>query len=460
MSQFDWLCRKNTVESGTDLHNNQPQFILIGCLGSLHGCSLLLYLTAGVEGQALGLTGSYALGLGPQPRFPRYDSTGQVFYSASPAATPIVHKNNWQRNKWLTTQERERERERERETLSTPFEKTMAPPPGKKRPATAAATKASQPSKKKIRAGVAIKTDPDIRPAAAASSAAAAKKDSPAVLKQKFIDLFSSEECKEKGGISNSDLKQKFGDSYAGLVPIINHLTSESRLVMSKLGKNELFYTLVSAEVATKFSGLDTSARMVYQVIERAGNMGIWTKDIRLQTNIQQQALNKIFKALESRRLIKPVKSVTAKAKKLYMLFDLTPSKELTGGVWYSDLEFDHEFISELRTFVMHCVKRLNGGKGVTLNEIKSKMVQAKVSRIELSVDEVQQLVQTLVYDYIVEETSENDEGEKVYLAARRITTMCDFKWWDVLCPDFHFRSIRFDDGLELGPHEPHYHTA
>jgi DNA-directed RNA polymerase III subunit RPC6 len=35
---------------------------------------------------------------------------------------------------------------------------------------------------------------------------------------------------------------------------------------------------------------------MVYQVIEKAGNLGIWTKDIRTQTNIQQQALNKIFK--------------------------------------------------------------------------------------------------------------------------------------------------------------------
>jgi DNA-directed RNA polymerase III subunit RPC6 len=83
----------------------------------------------------------------------------------------------------------------------------------------------------------------------------------------------------------------------------------------------------VSAEVAQQFQGLDVSAKMVYQVIEKAGNMGIWTKDIRVQTNIQQQALNKIFKVLESRLLIKPVKSVTAKSKKLYMLYKLVPSK-------------------------------------------------------------------------------------------------------------------------------------
>lgn len=328
----------------------------------------------------------------------------------------------------------------------------MAPPTSKKRSAVASS---SQQAAKKIRVGAAIKPDPDGGPVAAA-----AKSDQPQQsLKERFMNLFSEEEY--KGGISNAELKQKFGqDEYKQLADIINNLTKESRLVLSKLGKNELFYTLVSAEVATKFNGLDTSARMVYQVIERAGNMGIWTKDIRLQTNIQQTALNKIFKALESRRLIKPVKSVTAKAKKLYMLYNLTPSKELTGGVWYSDLEFDHEFISELRTFVMHCVKRLNNGKGVTLGEIQGKMIQAKVSRIELSVDEVQQLVQTLVYDYLVEEDSENEKGETLYVAARRVTTMCDFKWWDALDPDFHFRTIRFDDDLVLAPHEPHYHTG
>ena len=142
------------------------------------------------------------------------------------------------------------------------------------------------------------------------------------------------------------------------------------------------------------------------------------------------------------------------------MLYNLQPAKELTGGVWYSDLEFDHEFISELRTFVMHCVKRLNQAKGVTLTEIQAKMTQAKVSRIELSVEEVQQLVQTLVYDNLVEEGGENGNGEMLYLAARRVTSMCEFKWWDALSPDFHFRTIRFDDGLELAPHEPHYHTA
>jgi DNA-directed RNA polymerase III subunit RPC6 len=131
---------------------------------------------------------------------------------------------------------------------------------------------------------------------------------------------------------------------------------------------------------------------------------------------------------LESRRLIKPVKSVTAKAKKLYMLYNLAPAKELTGGPWYTELEFDHEFISELRTFLVHCVRRLNHGRGVTLPEIKEKMIQANVSRVQLSLQEVRQLLHTLALDRLIEDSDVNDQGETLFVATRRVTPMCDFK--------------------------------
>jgi DNA-directed RNA polymerase III subunit RPC6 len=319
-----------------------------------------------------------------------------------------------------------------------------------------AASGPAQKLGKKIRVGsVRIKEDPGT--IAVAGSSKATKES----VRELFVALLS--EPKHKAGAANKVIQEKFRDAgeRAFLAQVINDLSRESRLHMSKSAvDNQLYYTLVAQEVAMKYQGLDVSAKMVLQVIEKAENNGIWTKDIRMQTNIQQQALNKIFKQLEQRRLIKPVKSITAKAKKLYMLYELTPSKELTGGVWYSGLEFDHEFISELRTFVMHCVRRLNGGQGVTLAEIKNKMTQANVSRVELSLDEVKQMVQTLVYDYHIEEGSVNVNGEAGFVAARRVSTMCDFKWWDCLSPDFHFRTIKFEDGVTLGPHELHHHTA
>ena len=285
-------------------------------------------------------------------------------------------------------------------------------------------------------------------------------------LQERFLSMFS-ESAYTSSGVSNSALKAQFGQTdYVRLAPIINSLLADSRLTMSRGGgKNELFYTLVSSETASKFAGLDVSARLVYQVIEKAGNMGIWTKDIKKETNIQNQALNKIFKTLESRRLIKPVKSIAAKAKKLYMLFELTPSTELTGGIWYSDLEFDFGFITELRNFLMQCVRKLNQGRGVTLAEILEKIKQGNISKVHLGLTEVGQIMQTLVYDYAVDtvhpdENDHEDDAQPYYVASRRVATMCDFKMWaDVLAPDFHFRSICFEDGVTLQPHEPHYHS-
>jgi DNA-directed RNA polymerase III subunit RPC6 len=297
-------------------------------------------------------------------------------------------------------------------------------------------------------------------------------------MKERFLNVFTLPEY--KNGISNSALKEMFGEAdYISLAPVINELIGQSRLTMSKINTSninnstgssshngattELYYQLVSNEIAAKFYGLDVAARLVYQVIERAGNLGIWTKDIRIQTNIQQQALNKIFKLLESRQLIKPVKSVVAKSKKLYMIYNLTPSKELTGGIWYSDLEFDHEFINELRIFLLQCIKRMNNGNGITLQQIIDKIHMAQISRVELSSSDVMQLIQTLIYDFMVEEittsTLSNGTDDTRYIAARKVTPLCEFNWWEVLDNDFHYRNIRFEDSITLSAQELHYHT-
>ena len=344
------------------------------------------------------------------------------------------------------------------------------PPASRKRPPTVAS---SRPAGKRIRsAAVRVKPDPAGSSAGTAGASSSTTATASSInsakdkLRQRFLALFSEPPYKDDG-ISNKTLKSKFPNEQPLLVQIINELLGESRLMMSKgtsvnsIETNEHFYTLVAEEVAQKYQGLDVSARMVLQVIEKAGDYGIWTRDIRMATNIQQQALNKIFKSLEQRSLIKPVKSVAAKTKKLYMLYELTPRKELTGGVWYSGLDFDHEFISELRTFVIHCIHRINGGQGVTLNEIKQKMTQANVSRVELGQEEIQQLISTLIYDYKIEESPTLSKGGDIlYIVSRRVTSMCDFKWWDCSDPDFHFRPIQFEDGVRLGPHEPHHHTG
>lgn len=54
--------------------------------------------------------------------------------------------------------------------------------------------------------------------------------------------------------------------------------------------------------------------------------------------------------------MIKSVRSVVSKSKKLYVLFDVVPAKSVTGGPWYSDQEFDHEFVATLSDFIVNNV--------------------------------------------------------------------------------------------------------
>lgn len=62
--------------------------------------------------------------------------------------------------------------------------------------------------------------------------------------------------------------------------------------------------------------------------------IGVWTKDMKFKTNLQQPQITKILKELETRTLVKAIKPVNQPSKKFYMLYDLEPAREITGGAW------------------------------------------------------------------------------------------------------------------------------
>ena len=102
-----------------------------------------------------------------------------------------------------------------------------------------------------------------------------------------------------------------------------------------------------------RFKGLSAEEVLVYQAVEASGNVGIWTKELRARTNLQQPAVARMLKALETRGLVKSVRSVANGSRKVYMLRGLEPAREVTGGAWYTGHEFDSAFTvrSLLKTF-------------------------------------------------------------------------------------------------------------
>ncbi len=100
--------------------------------------------------------------------------------------------------------------------------------------------------------------------------------------------------------------------------------------------------------LCSKTKGFEKEERLVYQIIEDSSNKGIWVRDIRIKCNLLQTQLMRILRSLESRKLIKSVKSVQASKRKVYMLYELAPDESVTGGAWYSDQDFESEFVKVL----------------------------------------------------------------------------------------------------------------
>ena len=152
-------------------------------------------------------------------------------------------------------------------------------------------------------------------------------------------------------------LKQVTDTPQADITAALNQLIKSQALATLQTQDGQLLFRLQTQSEqlsrqneAAKLSGLVAEDRLVLQEIEKSGADAISTKDLRFKSgNLPQPTLTKILKKLEVRQLIKSVKSVHAGNVKKYMLFDLAPSKEITGGPWYSEGEFDYEFIATLK---------------------------------------------------------------------------------------------------------------
>ncbi|GLI65586.1 hypothetical protein VaNZ11_009160 [Volvox africanus] len=192
-------------------------------------------------------------------------------------------------------------------------------------------------------------------------------------------------------------------------VNAVNTLLASKRLQLLKASNNKLVYKEVAAEEAVKFKGLNTEEMLLYQCIKSAGNTGVWTKDMRIRTNLAQPQITKILKVLESRRIVKSVKNVNNPSRKVYMLYELEPSRELTGGAWYTENQFDSEFINVLREA---CYSYIQRQKDTSLGDIAAFIRSRGFSKVELRIEDIHTIVMTLVYDGRIDEVEPEGEDD------------------------------------------------
>jgi DNA-directed RNA polymerase III subunit RPC6 len=160
--------------------------------------------------------------------------------------------------------------------------------------------------------------------------------------------------------------------------------------------------------------GLGNEERMVLQRVREGGNAGVWTKDLRQRTNLSQPQVARILKALEARGLVKAVKGVAHPSRKLFMLAELEPSREITGGAWYINNEFDEDFIAQLRLVCLKYVGGLpQGSAGATVADVAAFVRASGVFGVDLQPEDVGVVLDTLYYDNLLDKlTAEEAQAE------------------------------------------------
>ncbi|OKL60699.1 hypothetical protein UA08_04412 [Talaromyces atroroseus] len=121
---------------------------------------------------------------------------------------------------------------------------------------------------------------------------------------------------------------------------------------------NRIAWKLIAAEDAEKIQSLNENERIVYNVIHSTGRTGIWIRQLGKRTDLHKTSLDKALKALEGKNYIKSIQNVKHPGKKVYMLAELTPAEDVTGGAWFTDGVLDAEFIGVLSDFIEDFVSK------------------------------------------------------------------------------------------------------
>lgn len=252
----------------------------------------------------------------------------------------------------------------------------------------------------------------------------------PETIEQKIIALAQA----RPKGISDKDLTTEMPDLQPiQRAQIINKLLSQGFFDLFKQG-GSLLYRLKDPSKAKIAKGADNEEKIVYTIIEEAGNKGIWIRDIRFKSNLMPTQLNKILKSLETKKFIKAVKSVAASKKKVYMLYNLEPDRSVTGGAWYQDQDFEAEFVDVLNQQCFRFLEQKKEGtsackggpiaaRNVTFassKEVWKFISDLGISKVKLSVEDLEMILNTLVYDGKVER-SVSGEGNNLYRAIQSL---------------------------------------
>ncbi|KAI9109557.1 hypothetical protein K1719_019611 [Acacia pycnantha] len=170
---------------------------------------------------------------------------------------------------------------------------------------------------------------------------------------------------------------------------------------------------------------LTDAERVLYNVIRGKRDLGIWSKEMKEETNLPDNVVRKALASLQVKKLIKEVVNCQNKAKKHYMAFEFKPSKEISGGDWYIDGNLDKDFIDIVKRV---CLKHIFIQKVATVDGILEWIKKNHAFRVEFTSHQIEEILQALVLDDQIVEMESTGFGEFASVPVGRVCYRCKNK--------------------------------
>ncbi|XP_014226127.1 probable DNA-directed RNA polymerase III subunit RPC6 [Trichogramma pretiosum] len=213
-------------------------------------------------------------------------------------------------------------------------------------------------------------------------------------------------------------------------VVIINDLLHKKFLTLFTLVNGKFLYKYREPVVGVKVA--DDQEKLVYELIEKAGNKGIWIREIRQKLNLTQAQTTKVLKSLEKKRIIKAIKPVGDSKKNFVMLYHLEPPSSVTGGAWYQDQEFEGEFVNVLNEQCYRYLEKKRekaikedlgpiaekNGSFAPSTDVLKYISELGISKVKLKLEDLEMILHTLIYDGKVEKITTSN-GNNMYRAVQ-----------------------------------------
>lgn len=181
------------------------------------------------------------------------------------------------------------------------------------------------------------------------------------------------------------------------IAAILNGLLQSNQIELVNTG-GKIYYKAVQNRTA------DYEA-MILALLGQTGANGMWLRDIKTKTNIPHNLILKILRNLELGRKIKSVKAVKNN-RKMYMLYDIKPDEEVTGGVWFNNNDVDLVFVNRLMDIIHQYCRRKEEAYAlnkidslVKLSEVRDFIADSGISEVELGQNDLNTLIECLVFD-------------------------------------------------------------